>query len=45
MGAEAVNDMPGSLNLDQLSYDLSHAGNTETSQERKIEALKRLQVV
>ena len=33
------------LNLDDLSYDLSHKANTETSQQRKNEALKRLQVV
>ena len=45
MGAEALHDMLGSLNLDQLSYDLRHAANTETSQQRKNEALKRLQVV
>ena len=45
MGAEALHDMLGSLDLDQLSYDLRHAANTETSQQRKNEALKRLQVV
>jgi hypothetical protein len=33
------------LDLDTLSYDLRHQANTETSQQRKNEALKRLQVV
>ena len=45
MGAEALNDLLKQLNLDQLSYDLRHKANTETSQQRKSEALKRLQVV
>ena len=45
MGAEALHDMLASLDLDQLSFDLRHAANTETSQQRKNEALKRLQVV
>jgi DNA-directed RNA polymerase subunit beta' len=33
------------LDLDELSYSLRHRANTETSQQRKNEALKRLQVV
>jgi DNA-directed RNA polymerase subunit beta' len=33
------------LTLDQLSYDLRHQAATETSQQRKAEALKRLKVV
>ncbi|HOI00376.1 MAG TPA: DNA-directed RNA polymerase subunit beta' [Bacteroidales bacterium] len=45
MGAEAVQELLGRLNLDQLSYDLRHKANTETSQQRKADALKRLQVV
>src|SRR5438045_8032601 len=45
MGAEAVQDLLSRLNLDDLSYDLRHKANTETSQQRKNEALKRLQVV
>jgi len=45
MGAEAVRDMLMRLELDQLSYDLRHQANTETSQQRKSEALKRLRVV
>ncbi|MDZ4822038.1 MAG: DNA-directed RNA polymerase subunit beta' [Flavobacteriales bacterium] len=45
MGAEALHDLLERINLDQLSYDLRHKANTETSQQRKNEALKRLQVV
>lgn len=45
MGAEALYDLLKRLNLDELSYKLRHQANTETSQQRKNEALKRLQVV
>ncbi|MCF8225177.1 MAG: DNA-directed RNA polymerase subunit beta' [Bacteroidales bacterium] len=45
MGAEALHMLLGRLNLDELSYSLRHKANTETSQQRKNEALKRLQVV
>ncbi len=45
MGAEALHDLLQRLDLDTLSYDLRHKANTETSQQRKKEALKRLQVV
>ncbi len=45
MGAEALHGLLSRLQLDQLSYDLRHKANTETSQQRKNEALKRLQVV
>ena len=45
MGAEALHDMLANLDLDELSYNLRHSANTETSQQRKSEALKRLQVV
>ena len=45
MGAEALYDMLQGLELDELSYELRHKANTETSQQRKSEALKRLQVV
>ncbi len=45
MGAEALEDMLGRVDLDSLSYELRHKANTETSQQRKNEALKRLQVV
>jgi len=45
MGAEAVRDLMSRLDLDQLSADLRHQAATETSQQRKSEALKRLRVV
>src|SRR3989337_1425204 len=45
MGAEAVHDMLAKIDLDQLSYDLRNAAATETSQQRKADALKRLSVV
>lgn len=44
MGAEALIALLSRLELDQMSYDLRHKANTETSQQRKMEALKRLQV-
>ena len=44
MGAEAVHDLLANLDLDKMSYELRHKANTETSQQRKAEALKRLQV-
>tara|TARA_Y100000589_G_scaffold320020_1_gene349340 strand:+ start:8401 stop:12687 length:4287 start_codon:yes stop_codon:yes gene_type:complete len=45
MGAEALYELLKRLDLDQLSFDLRHAASTETSQQRKNEALKRLNVV
>jgi len=45
MGAEALNKLLERIDLDELSYSLRHRANTETSQQRKNEALKRLQVV
>ncbi|MDB4104230.1 DNA-directed RNA polymerase subunit beta' [Salibacteraceae bacterium] len=45
MGAEALYELLKRLDLDALSYDLRHKASTETSQQRKNEALKRLQVV
>ncbi len=45
MGAEALYELLRRLDLDSLSYDLRHKANNETSQQRKNEALKRLQVV
>jgi DNA-directed RNA polymerase subunit beta' len=45
MGAEALYDLLRKLDLETLSYDLRHQANTETSVQRKHEALKRLQVV
>ena len=45
MGAEAIYDMLCRLDLDKLSYELRHKADTDSSQQRKAEALKRLQVV
>lgn len=45
MGAEALEMLLARLDLDQLSYDLRHQAATDTSQQRKAEALKRLKVV
>ncbi|MEL6987513.1 MAG: DNA-directed RNA polymerase subunit beta', partial [Bacteroidota bacterium] len=45
MGAEAIKDLLERLDLDELSYELRHQAATETSQQRKSEALKRLRVV
>ena len=45
MGAEAVHDLLGLLDLDSLSFTLRDAAANETSQQRKADALKRLSVV
>ena len=45
MGAEAIFDLLKDIDLDALSYELRHRANTDGSQQRKTEALKRLQVV
>ncbi len=45
MGAEAIRDLLSRINLDELSYSLREQANNEGSQQRKTEALKRLQVV
>ena len=45
MGAEAVHDLLGLLDLDTLSFTLRDAAANETSQQRKADALKRLSVV
>jgi len=45
MGAEALQALLSRVDLDGLSFDLRLKANTETSQQRKNEALKRLQVV
>jgi DNA-directed RNA polymerase subunit beta' len=44
MGADALAELLSRLDLDKESYDLRVKANTETSQQRKAEALKRLQV-
>ncbi len=45
MGAEALYELLKRLELDTLSFELRHKANNETSQQRKNEALKRLQVI
>ncbi len=45
MGADALEMLLSRLKLDELSYELRHAAATDTSQQRKAEALKRLKVV
>lgn len=45
MGAEAIYDLLVQLDLDSLSYSLRDQAGKENSQQRKTEALKRLNVV
>ena len=45
MGAEALEELLQRLDLDSLSYQLRDQASKETSQQRKNEALKRLQVI
>ncbi|MBR0526558.1 MAG: DNA-directed RNA polymerase subunit beta' [Prevotella sp.] len=45
MGAEAVYELLATLDLDAISYELRDRANNDSSQQRKTEALKRLQVV
>src|SRR6187431_1110099 len=45
MGADALEMLLSRLNLNELSYELRHQAATDTSQQRKAEALKRLKVV
>jgi DNA-directed RNA polymerase subunit beta' len=45
MGAEALYDLLAQLNLEDLSADLRDRASQETSQQRRTESLKRLQVV
>lgn len=45
MGADALEMLLSRLNLDEMSYELRHQAATDTSQQRKAEALKRLKVV
>ena len=45
MGAEAIYDLLVRLDLDSLSYELRDRANSDSSVQRKNEALKRLQVV
>ena len=45
MGAEAIYDLLARIDLDGLSYELRDRASKDGSQQRKTEALKRLQVV
>ncbi|MEH6407737.1 MAG: DNA-directed RNA polymerase subunit beta', partial [Leeuwenhoekiella sp.] len=45
MGAECLIELLKRIDLNELSYELRHKANNETSKQRKMEALKRLQVV
>jgi DNA-directed RNA polymerase subunit beta' len=45
MGAESLEMVLKRIDLDELSYSLRHQAATDTSQQRKAEALKRLKVV
>ena len=45
MGAEAIYDLLTRLDLDSLSYQLRDTAGSDAAQQRKTEALKRLQVV
>ncbi len=45
MGAEAIYDLLVNIDLDSISYELRDRANSDSSQQRKTEALKRLQVV
>jgi len=45
MGAQCLIELLSRINLDELSFELRNKANTETSKQRKTEALKRLQVV
>ena len=45
MGGEAIYELLSKLDLDALSYELRDRAHNDTSQQRKTEALKRLQVV
>ena len=45
MGGEAVMDLLSRIDLDELSYELRHQAHNERSQQRRHDALRRLQVV
>jgi len=45
MGGEAIHDLLAKINLDELSYKLRYDADNETSQQRKKESLKRLQII
>ena len=43
MGAECLIELLSRIDLDELSYELRHKANTETSKQRKAEALKAIE--
>ncbi|MBR4970014.1 MAG: DNA-directed RNA polymerase subunit beta', partial [Alistipes sp.] len=45
MGGEAIYELLQQVDLDSMSYALRHKASTETSQQRKSEALKQLNVI
>ena len=45
MGGEAIYNLLKSVDLDAKSFELRHKANTETSQQRKTEALKCLNII
>ena len=45
MGAEAIYDLLANIDLDRLAGELRDRATTDSSQQRKTEALKRLQIV
>lgn len=45
MGAEAIYDLIHAINLDDLSYQLRHQADIETSVQHKMDILKRLQTI
>ena len=45
MGAEALEMLLSRVQLDELSFELRHQAANDTSQQRRLEALKRLRIV
>lgn len=45
MGAEALQMLLSRIQLDELSFELRHQAANDTSQQRRLEALKRLRIV
>ena len=45
MGAECLIELLSRIDLDELSFELRHKANTETSKQRKTEALKRFKLL
>jgi DNA-directed RNA polymerase subunit beta' len=45
MGGDAIKDLLKRVNIEDLAFELREAARNETSQQKKLEALKRLRVV